>query len=490
MSSATARAQADRERPPAPDRRWLALVVIALAQLMVALDATVVNIAVPTAQHALGFGNADRQWVITAYTVAFGGLLLLGGRVADYLGRRRAFLLGLAGFAASSALAGAANDFAMLVIGRACQGAFAALLAPTALSMVAVAFTDGQERAKAFGVYGAVASSGAALGLLAGGALTEYLGWRWCLYVNVAIAAAAITAGRAVLPGSASYPRARIDLLAGMLATGGLAAIVFGCSQAAGHGWASGVVLLPIIAGLLALAGFGLRQSRTPAPILPLAILANRTRAGAYLAVGATVVASFGMYLMLTYYLQGVLHYSPLRAGLAFLPLTVAVSASAWGLASRLLPRLPAQALIAPGLLVAAAGLAWLARLEPASGYLSLVLPAQLLLGAGMGCVFTPAINLATRAIDPRQAGVAAAVANIASQIGASVGVAVLNTLAITATRSYRPPHLAADLTPHALVHGYAVAALAAAILLAAVAAIVLTLIRDPRPSRTHPGRR
>ncbi len=468
---------------PTTDRRWLALIVIAVAQLMIALDATVVNIALPSAQHALSFGDADRQWIITGYTVAFGGLLLLGGRVADHLGHRRAFLLGLIGFAAASALAGAATGFGMLVTGRALQGTFAALLAPTALSMLTVAFTDPKQRARAFGVYGAVVSCGAAAGLLVGGAVTEYLGWRWCLYLNVAIAAGALLAGRAVLPTAVSHCRARIDVLAGGLATMALAAIVFGASQAAPHGWSSIEVLAPIGGGLLALALFAARQARGVAPLLPLYLLADRARAGAYLSVAATVIGSFGIFLMLTYYLQVIRHYTPVHAGLAFLPLTLAVSASAWGLASRLMPHVAPPALIVPGLLVAAAGLGLLTGLTPTSGYASVVLPAELLLGVGMGCVFTPAINLATSHVPRRDAGIAAAVANIASQVGGSIGIAVLNTLAITATGS----HLQSGARVHALVHGYAVATATAAALLAGVAVLALALIgtavSDP-PSR------
>lgn len=465
----------------APDRRWLALVVIAVAQLMIALDATVVNIALPSAQRALGFGDGDRQWIITGYAVAFGGLLLPGGRLADRLGHRRALLLGLTGFAASSALAGAAPGFGVLVTGRALQGACAALLAPTALSMLAVTFTDRKERAKAFGVYGAVASSGAAAGLLVGGAVTEYPGWRWCLYLNVAIAAGAVLAGRAVLPVAVSHAKARIDVLAGALITTALAAIVFGASQAAPHGWSSPQVLAPLAFGLLALALFALRQARSVDPLLPLYLLANRARTGAYLSVAVTVVGSFGMFLMLTYYLQVVRHYTPLHAGLAFLPLTLAVSASAGGLASRLMPRVPAGALIVPGLLVAAAGLGLLARLTPSSGYVSVVLPAELLLGLGMGCVFTPAINLATSGVQRRDAGVAAALANVATQVGGSIGIAVLNTLAITATITYQRSHAGWQTSPvPALVHGYETATASAAVLLAGVAALALTLIRTP----------
>jgi EmrB/QacA subfamily drug resistance transporter len=456
---------------PAVDRRWIALVVIAVAQLMVALDATVVNIALPTAQHALHFSDADRQWVVTAYTASVAGLLLLGGRVADLLGRRRAFLAGLFGFAAASALAGAAPDFAALVAGRAVQGAFAALLAPTAMSLIAVSFPAPRERAKAFGVYGAVASSGGAAGLLLGGALTQYLDWRWCLYVNVAVAAVAFVAGRAVLPNVPVQGRAQVDVLSGILATGGLAAVVYACSQAVPHGWSSARVVVAGLVGLAALAAFLRRQARHRTPLLPLYVVANRPRAGAYLAVAAAVVGTFGTFLMLTYHFQVVLHYSPLRAGLAFLPLTVTVSASAYALASRLLPHVPPRALVVPGLLVASAGLLLLAQLTPSSGYLSLILPAQLLLGLGIGCVFTPCLAVATSRIEPRDAGVAAAVANTSMQVGGSVGTAVLNTVAITATRGFRGAPVAA------LVHGYAVAASVSAGVLVAAALAALVLV-------------
>lgn len=464
------------------DRRWLALVVIAVAQLMVALDATIVNIALPSAQAALGFSDAQRQWVVTAYTTSLAGLLLLGGRVGDRLGRRTAFLAGLAGFALASALAGAAPSLGVLLAGRALQGAFAAVLTPTALSLIAVSFTDPRERGKAFGVYGAVASSGGVIGLLLGGVLTEYAGWRWCLYVNVLVAVLATLAGRAALPRAGGAGAARIDAASAALATAGLAAVVYGCAQAPAHGWGSLVTLLPLTAGVVAVALFALRQARAADPLLPLWVVTDRARLGAYLAVAAAVVGSFGMFLMLTYHLQVVLHYSPLRAGLAFLPLSVAVSASAYGLASRLLPRLSPRAIIVPGLLTAAVGLAVLTRLTAGSGYLTTILPAEVLLGAGMGCVFTPAISVATSDVDPRHAGVTAATATTAMQVGGSIGTAVLNSIAVVATaRSVGGPAAAAG--PAALVHGFAVATGWAAALLTVTAVATAILVDRPRPA-------
>jgi EmrB/QacA subfamily drug resistance transporter len=464
-----------------PDRRWIALVVIAVAQLMVALDATIVNIALPTAQSALDFDDGDRQWVVTAYTLSFAGLLLLGGRTADHFGRRRAFLGGLVGFAAASALAGAAQSFPMLVGGRALQGAFAAVLAPTALSLIGSTFTTPAERAKAFGVYGAVASSGGAIGLLLGGVLTEYLDWRWCLYVNVVIAGVALIAGRAVLPSAQARGGVSIDIVSGVLATAGLAAIVLGCSQAVPHGWGSFEVLGPLVGGIGLMALFILRQARSESPLLPLHILADRSRAGAYLAVAISVIGIFGMFLMLTYHFQTVLDYSPVEAGLAFLPLSAAVSFSSYGIASRMLTRVAPRTLMVPGLVVAAAGLGLLSQLDPSSGYVTLILPAQVLVGIGLGCVFTPGISVATSGVDPRNAGIAAAVANTSMQIGASIGTAVLNTVAITAASSYLAAHVGAPAID-GVVHGFAEATALAAILLGCVAVVTVVLVRTPKP--------
>jgi EmrB/QacA subfamily drug resistance transporter len=476
-------ARPDHDRPPVADRRWIALIVIAVAQLMTALDATIVNIALPSAQRSLGFGDADRQWVITAYTLAFAGLLLLGGRIADRFGRRRSFMVGLAGFAAASALAGAAPGLPVLLAGRALQGAFAALLAPAALSLIAVTFPDRRERGTAFAVFGAVASSGAAAGLLAGGVLTEYLQWRWCLYVNVIIAVAAALAGRAVLPDPPDRSPGRVQLVDAILITVGLAAVVLGFSQAASHGWGSADMVVPFAGGALAVTVFLITQARRAEPLLPLHLLARPDRAGAYVAVATAVVSSFGLFLMLSYHFQTVLGYTPVRAGLAFLPMTAAVSGSGYAVA-RILPHVRPRTLMVPGLLLASAGLALLSTLDPGSGYLGLILPAELLVGAGMGGVFTPAINVVTSDVDPREAGVAAAVANTAMQIGGSVGVAVLNTIAVTAAHDSLADH---DRPGEALVHGFGTAAGWTAILPACAAVVVLVTVRAARPAlRPH----
>jgi len=481
MSSVLKRAEPTH--PQAADRRWIGLGFIALAQLMTALDATIVSIALPWAQRALGASDAERQWVITAYTLAFGGLLLVGGRIADTIGRRRAFLIGLGGFALASVVGGSAQSFLVLLIARAAQGAFAALLAPTALSLLAVTFTQPRERARAFALYGAIAGSGAALGLLLGGALTEYLDWRWCLYVNVPIALVAAIGGWRVLSGGNGGHRQRFDFPGVVLATGGLVALVYGCTQAVSAGWGSGTVIGLLAASAALLIGFAVREARAAAPLLPLSIVLDRNRGGAYLAAAFAIAAMFGAFLFLTYYLQVVLRYPPLQTGLAFVPLTLASQAGSWGIASVLMPRIPARAIMAPGALVAAAGMFVLTQLQVNSGYLTLVLPAEVLLGIGIACVMAPAFNIGTLGVNPRQAGVAAATVNAATQVGASLGTAVLNTIAASATVAYLGNGLkpSAGLIAQALVHGYATATSWAAAILVVAALLIALLINAGR---------
>ncbi|HEX7262661.1 MAG TPA: MFS transporter [Candidatus Dormibacteraeota bacterium] len=457
---------------------------MALAQLMVALDATIVSIALPSAQSALHATDADRQWVITAYTLSFGGLLLLGGRFADFFGRKRTFLAGLIGFALASALGGAAPNFAILVGARALQGAFGALLAPTALSLLATTFTEPKERAKAFAVYGAIAGSGAAAGMLLGGVLTQYLTWRWCLYVNIPIAVVAGIGGSLVLRDTVSVAKPRFDVLGVLLATGGLVALVYACTVAVSQGWRSTEVLSLIAASVALLALFAAWQTRAANPLLPLRIVLDRNRAGAYLTTAFVIAGMFGAFLFLTYYLQVVLHFSPLQAGLAFLPMTVASQAGSWLIAARLMPRVPARALMAPGALVAAAGMGLLTQLQPDSNYLLLVLPAELLLGLGTSCVMVPAFSIGTLGVDRRDAGIAAATVNTFQQIGGSLGVAVLNTIAASATAAY-----VVVSSDQAIVHGYSVATEwgVAILVLGAVAAAVLINAGKPSANReTH----
>ncbi|MFW6719983.1 DHA2 family efflux MFS transporter permease subunit [Streptomyces sp. MAR4 CNY-716] len=483
----------------ADPRRWLALAFIGLAQLMIVLDVTIVNIALPSAQADLDISDGDRQWVITAYTLAFGGLLLLGGRIADYTGRRRAFLAGLVGFAAASAVGGAAPGFGALLGARAAQGAFAALLAPAALSLLTTSFTEQRERARAFGIFGAIAAGGGAIGLVTGGALTEYLDWRWCLYVNVPIAVAA-AAGWWVLPADTRpQQRRKIDVPGALLAVTGLVAVVYGCSEAESEGWDSGVVLGLLFLGVALLTGFVLYERNAAEPLLPLRVLRSRARGSAFLSIALATVGMFAMFLFLTYYMQVVMGYSALKTGVAFLPLAAGVLAGAGGLAGRLLPKVPPRALIVPGLLCAAAGTGWLATLDAGSSYAAGVLPAELVVGLGMGLVMAPAINYATHGVREEEAGVASATVNTSQQIGGSIGTALLNTVATSATADYlaeRVPDAGAleerraaggpvpDVVKAGLVEGFTSAYLVASVTLLAVAVVVAVLMNTPRPDR------
>ncbi|MCW2901288.1 MAG: drug resistance transporter, EmrB/QacA subfamily, partial [Streptosporangiaceae bacterium] len=475
--------------PGAPvPRRWIALIFIALAQLMVILDATIVNIALPSAQKALAISDGDRQWVITAYTLAFGGLLLIGGRVGDLVGRKRTLLIGLVGFAAASALGGAAQTEGVLFGARALQGAFGALLAPSALSLLAVTFTDPKERAKAFGIYGAIAGGGSAIGLILGGVLTEYLNWRWALYVNVPVAVIGLVGGLVFIREPAARHRSRLDLPGTVLVTAGLVALVYGFTRAESEGWSErGVIGLFVAAGVL-LVAFAVVEGLSSAPLVPPRVVLDRVRGGAYLAVGLSVIGMFGLFLFLTYYLQTIKDYSPVRTGLAFLPMTAGMIVGSTQISARLVNRVPPQALMVPGLLVAAGATALLTRLQVDSPYTHLVLPAELLLGLGLGTLFMPAMNLATSGVDPRDAGVASAMVNTSQQVGGSIGTALLNTIAATATRTYivehghgRPSPQVADL---GLVHGFTVALWWAAGVLVLAALSVIALINTRRRSR------
>jgi EmrB/QacA subfamily drug resistance transporter len=431
-----------------------------MAQLMVVLDMTIVNIALPSAQRDLGISDADRQWVITAYTLAFGGLLLLGGRVGDLIGRKRALIIGLIGFAAASALGGAAANTGMLLAARGLQGIFAALLAPAALSLVTVTFTEPHERARAFGIYGAIAGGGSAVGLIVGGLLTQYLDWRWCLLVNAPIAALAVVGASVFLHDRREQKETKLDVAGALLASGGLLAIVYGLSEATQHGWTSGLVLSMFAIGAVLLAAFVVVEQRVEHPLLPMRVIQDRNRGGALLSVGLATIGMFGLFLFLTYYLQVIQGYTPVKTGLAFLPMTVGMMTGAVGIASRLLPRVAPRRIMVPGLVIASLSLAYLTRIEVGSSYLLHVMPSLLFLGLGMGMTFMPAMSTATLGVEGRDAGVASATVNTAQQVGGSIGIALLNTIATSATSSYLASHGAG--TPLALavgtVHGFSVA--------------------------------
>jgi len=458
-------------------RRWLVLVVVAIAQLMVVLDATIVNIALPSAQHSLGFPNSDRQWVVTAYALAFGSLLLVGGRVGDMFSRKWVFITGLSGFAVASALGGAAGSFGMLVTARTLQGAFGAILAPAALGTLVSTFQDPRERGRAFGVFGSVAAGGGAVGLLLGGVLTQYFSWRWTLYVNLVFAAIAIAGALVYIRSSRPATRPRMDWPGTVLASAGLFLIVYGFSHAETASWTAALTLGSLALGVLLLAGFVLAERRVRHPLLPLRVILDRTRGGAYVSVGLAGISIFGVFLFLTYYMQDVKGYSPLTTGLLFLPMVGCILVSANVSSIVTLPRFGPRVLIGSGMLLGAAAMAYLTRLTVTSSYLADVLPALLVMGLGFGMIFAPAINTATAGVRREDSGVAAALVNTMQQVGGSIGTSALSTIALTATASYLTAHRSGSLAPAiAATHGYTLAFTISAALLGfgVILAIVL----------------
>ncbi len=420
-----------------PSHRWWVLGVIGLAQLMVVLDATIVNIALPSAQQDLDFSDGNRQWIVTAYALAFGSLLLLGGRIADLVGRRVVFLIGLVGFAVASAIGGAAPSFEILVLARALQGMFGALLAPAALSLLTTTFTVPKERAKAFGIYGAIAGAGGAVGLLLGGVLTEYLDWRWCLYVNLLFAAVAFLGGWRLLTAGAPVDRPKLDIPGTVLVSAGLFCIVFGFSRAETHAWSSPDVWGFLVAGAVLVAAFAWWQTRAAHPLLPMRVVLDRDRAASFLAMFISGGGLFGVFLFLTYFLQKSLFYSPVSTGLAFLPMIAVMIVTSVTTTNVLVPRLGAKPIVPLGMGLAAAGMVWLTALDLNSTYAAHVLPPLICLGLGLGMVFATAMNLATAGVSARDAGVASAMVNTSQQVGGSIGTALLNTLATSAATSY-----------------------------------------------------
>ena len=446
-----------------PDpRRWLILGVIAIAQLMVVLDATVMNIALPSAQQALHFTNVDRQWVVTAYSLSFGSLLLFGGRLADLVGRRLMFIIGLAGFAVASAVGGASASFVMLVAARAFQGAFGAMLAPAALSLLTTTFSDPKERGKAFGIYGSVAAGGGAVGLLLGGALTSYLSWRWCLYINLFFAGAAIVGAVAFLRGQSGPRQSQLDIPGVLLVSSGMFCLVYGFSNAATHSWTTPSTLIFLAAGVVLIAAFAFWMTRAKHPLLPPRVVLDRNRGAAYLGVLIVGAGMFGIFLFLTYYMQDTLRYSPVLTGVAFLPMVAGIAVASNVSNIVLMPRIGPKPIVTGGLLLAAAGMVLLTRIGPHSGYADTILGPLIVTGLGLGLMFSTAFNTGTYGVAPRDAGVASATVNTGQQLGGSMGTALLNTIAASATTAYLVSHLhgrpSQALVQQSLIHGYVTA--------------------------------
>ncbi|WP_433732658.1 MFS transporter [Nocardia sp. CA-129566] len=421
--------------------RWWVLAVLGVAQLMVVLDATVVNIALPAAQLDLGFSDGDRQWVVTGYALAFGSLLLLGGRLSDLFGRRNTFIIGLVGFAVASAVGGAATSFEMLVAARVGQGVFGALLAPAALSLLTVTFTEPSERAKAFGIFGAVAGAGGAIGLLLGGMLTEWASWRWAMFVNLGFAAVALVGAVLLLARHVVTERPKLDIPGTVVVTAALFGIVYGFSHAESTSWTNPATLTFLIGGAALLAVFVAIETRIANPLLPLRIVLDRTRGGSFLTVFVAGIGMFAVFLFLVYYMQLSMGYSPIKTGLAVLPMVAGMVASSTTVPSLLLPKVGPKMVVAGGFLVAALGMAWLTQIGLDSSYVANILPALILLGLGLGGAMSTAFQGATAGVHHEDAGVASAMINTSQQVGGSIGTALLSTIAASAATDYLSSH-------------------------------------------------
>jgi EmrB/QacA subfamily drug resistance transporter len=458
--------------------RWRTLAVIAIAQLMVVLDGSIVNIAIPSAKADLGITDANQQWIVTAYTLAFGSLLLLGGRIADFIGRKKAFIIGLLGFAGASALGGIAASQDLLFAARALQGVFGALLAPAALSIVSVTFTEPKERAKAFAVYGGISGGGAAIGLILGGVLTEYFSWRWCLGVNIPIAIITALFAIPVVKESKAGGEHSYDIPGVLTATLGLFSLVYGFNRAATIGWTATETVSFFIAAVVLLAIFVAIEQRVKNPLMPMRVLMERNRGGSYLSslfIGAGI---FSMFLFLGIYLQNVLGYSPLKSGFAFLPFTFGIVFAA-ATASKLLPKIGPRPLMVTGLLMSSTGLLLLTRITPDTSYFTHVLPILPIISFGLGLVFIPSASTSLHGIGNQDAGVASALINTSQQVGGSLGTALLNTIAATSTALYVKNHseLGPKLLPAAMTHGFTVVFYCSAGLLVIGAIVVFAFI-------------
>ena len=449
-------------------RLGLALLVIATAQLMVVLDATVVNVALPHIQTALGFSGSGLEWVVNAYALVLGGLLLLGGRAGDQFGRRRMFVAGLLLFSAASLVGGLATSQAWLLAARAVQGAGGAIVAPTALALIATTFGEGRARNRAMGVYSAMSAAGGAVGLVAGGLLVTYVSWRWVLFINVPIGIGVALAALVVLPGTAGRIRVpgRFDLGGAVTGTGGVAALVYGLSNAAtspdgtSH-WGDARVLAALTVGVVLLAAFAVIEARSRHALMPVRLLRSRDRAGAILMMLAVGTILSGVFFFVTLFAQDIWGYSPLRTGVAFLPLTATLLAGT-AAATRLVPRIGARPLLMAGAAVTAGGLYWLSRLTEHGSYAGGLLGPGLITGAGLGLLFVPLSLVALARVGEADSGVASSLLNAGRQVGAAIGLAVLGTVAWTVVANGARAHAAAAGTAgshaayqHALAAGF-----------------------------------
>ena len=480
-----------RDTEDTVDRRGFALVLISTAQLMVVLDATIVNIALPSIQRALHFSPVNLEWVVNAYALAFGGLLLLGGRLGDVFGRRRLFVTGLVAFSAGSLAGGFATSSTWLILARAAQGVGGAISAPTALSLIADTFPQGPARNRAMGVYAAMSAAGGAIGLVLGGIITEIASWRWVLFVNVPIGMLVVSAAPAVLPRSRRTP-GRVDLPGAVSVTAGMTLLVYGLARTTTHGWSDSLTVGTLASVAVLVVAFVAIESRGTHPILPLHLLADRNRAGAYGIMLCLASSIFGVSFFMTQLFQNVFRYSPLRAGLAFLPFSFGVALTSEATA-KLVGRLGPRSPMTIGPLLVAVALAWLSRVDPASTYARDVLGPVLLLSVGLGLTLVPLTLGATTGVRTSDLGIASALLNSGQQIGGSLGLAVLVTVATTTSR--RALSLRAVGVPltqavqnRAITHGYAVAFLVGSgIAFAAfvLAASVIRVGRPPAPDRS-----
>jgi EmrB/QacA subfamily drug resistance transporter len=489
MSSAATRATAfSATRSRGPANRWAVLTLLGVAQLMIVLDVTIVNIALPSAQQALHFSTDDRQWIITAYALTFGSLLLLGGKLGDLFGRKWTFVAGLLGFASASALGGLAPSFGVLVAARALQGSFGALLAPSALSLLTITFHNSPDRPKAFGIFSAIAASGTSVGLLLGGVLTQTLSWRWCLYVNLLFAIPAAIAAMRLIDGSgAQRPRPRIDVAGVVAASAGFFCLVYGFSNAESHAWSAGLTIAAFIASGVLLSLFVVIEHQAKHPLLPLRIVTDRSRGGAYASMAIVGAALFSVFLFMTFYMQQILRFSPVKTGLGFLPLTGAIIIVAPLVQTKILPRLGPRAVIVTGMILGITAMVIFTRLTPGGSYATHVLPGLIPAGAGAACVFSASFATGTLGVKHTDVGVAAAVVNTAQQIGGSIGTALLSTIFAGALTGYLASHSGASRSvTDASVHAYTVGFTAGAVIFAAGLLIALLVLPSRRATRTR----